>query len=264
MIINPNKIIETQAIKGTYRMEPNAFDFTADKVLAINSNMLYYSNNKANVIHRTRSEIKTHDDTSLLRVYGYSDDKTITPEGKKGWILSRGLSYDITSNVYVEVPEGMAAFIVGRSTGNRNGIIITSGLYDSGYKGHIGCTLHNHCGDTYLEEGTFIGQIVFMDADSAKLYAGGYNNAVGEHWTDAVSNQEPAVVTPEITPEPVVIEQIEAPEPVVIEPIETPAYTPEATPEPVIEPTPESEAPKIEVASGVPQEARSARPRRPK
>ena len=240
MIINPNKIIEKQAIKGTYRMEPNAFDFTADKVLAINSNMLYYSNNKANVIHRTRSEIKTHDDTSLLRVYGYSDDKTITPEGKKGWILSRGLSYDITSDVYVEVPEGMAAFIVGRSTGNRNGIIITSGLYDSGYKGHIGCTLHNNCGDTYLEEGTFIGQIVFMDASSAKLYAGGYNNAEGEHWTDAVANQEPATT----------------PEPVIIEPVATPVPTPEPTPTP--------EAPKIEVATAVPQETRSTRPRRPK
>jgi deoxycytidine triphosphate deaminase len=263
MIINPNTIIEKQAIKGPYRIEPNAFDFTADKILAIDSNMFYYSNNKQNVIHRTRSEIKSVDDNSLLRVYGHSDDKTITPEGKKGWILSRNLSYDVTSNVYVEVPEGMSAFIVGRSTGNRNGIVITSGLYDSGYKGHIGCTLHNHCGDTYLEEGTFIGQIVFMESDTAKLYAGGYNNAEGEHWTDAVANQTP-VATPEPTP------VVEVP----VEPVgsEAPVVTPEPTPvveevvvaPEVVTPVEPVATPAPVVSAAIPQDFRNVKPRRPK
>ena len=92
-------------------------------------------------------------------------------------------SYDGTSNIYLNLPENVAAQTIIRSTFNRNGIFLTSGLYDSGYKGHIGFALHNVAGYTKIEQGTRIGQIIFVRSESAGIYAGGYNHTEGTHYT---------------------------------------------------------------------------------
>ena len=65
-----------------------------------------------------------------------------------------------------------------RSSYSRMGIILSSGLYDPGFKGIGGCTLHNlSLLDRFIEEHSPIAQIVLYRADQASNYNGYYNNS---------------------------------------------------------------------------------------
>lgn len=91
---------------------------------------------------------------------------------------------DAMSNMFVTLPSGVAAMLIIRSTLSRNGIFLASGLYDSGFKGNCGFVLHNRGPKAYIAPGTRIGQIMFIRSeDSGIVYAGGYSNDQGKHWT---------------------------------------------------------------------------------
>jgi deoxycytidine triphosphate deaminase len=104
------------------------------------------------------------------------------------WYLEQNRCYDFTSNFYVNVPKGVAAELIIRSTLNRNGTFLTSGEYDSGFKGHIAGMLHIRGCKILLAPNTRIGQIKFIQSDSAGMYAGGYNHAHNTHWTATIPN----------------------------------------------------------------------------
>lgn len=105
------------------------------------------------------------------------------------WRLLNGQVYDFSSNFHVKLPAGVAAKLIIRSTLNRSGIFLTSGLYDSGFNGHVAGALRVSGGDFYLAPNTRIGQIEFVRSeDSGKLYAGGYNHEAGTHWTDPTTD----------------------------------------------------------------------------
>jgi deoxycytidine triphosphate deaminase len=91
----------------------------------------------------------------------------------RGWNLKAGNAYTMDSNFYVSVPEKTGASVIGRSTFNRNGILIRSSWYDSGFKGNIGATIY--CmRDCFIEEGTRVAQIIFEECDSKEMYDGQY------------------------------------------------------------------------------------------
>ena len=100
------------------------------------------------------------------------------------WVLQPHTSYDAMSSFYMDIPEGVAVDIIIRSTFNRNGVFITSGLYDTGYLGNMGFVIHNNSGYVFLAPNTRIGQIRFWESDSEGKYAGGYNTANGAHWNE--------------------------------------------------------------------------------
>lgn len=186
MLFNPEEIVERGIISGSFKIQTNAIDFTLDSLFGIDNQISYISNDKTQIEHQGRVKLPLLNANAVRRNYFLSstdDDKT------SGWLLSPNTSYDGTSEVYVEVPEGMAAFLIVRSTLNRNAIRLTSGLYDSGYKGHIGFVLHNGVGETFIEQGTCVGQICFIESKNAALYAGGYNNEKGQHWTEATQGK---------------------------------------------------------------------------
>lgn len=95
------------------------------------------------------------------------------------WDFQPNSIYDCLSSMHVTVPEGVAALLVARSTFVRNGLFIASGLYDSGFKGHVGFVLHNRGGTARVFTGTRVGQVVFVQADTAHMYAGGYSHDAG-------------------------------------------------------------------------------------
>jgi deoxycytidine triphosphate deaminase len=65
-----------------------------------------------------------------------------------------------------------------RSSLSRNGIFISSGVYDSGFKGIGGVTIYNFSDKTLnLLKGCRIAQMIVFKADSFKLYAGHYNES---------------------------------------------------------------------------------------
>lgn len=86
-----------------------------------------------------------------------------------------GGTYQIEFDHYVEIAEGEAGWIIPRSTLNRNGIFLTSGLYDSGFSNTIGAVLHNRSGVAFIAENTRVGQFVLANAETLKLYVGEYN-----------------------------------------------------------------------------------------
>lgn len=175
MFINPKVAIEKGWIKGikdpAKQVQPNAIDFTLDKVF-------WQDQRPARV-----SEVgKTMRD--LIEM----------PVSDAGfWTLAEQRVFDGTSDVYVDVPEGVAAILYTRSTFARNGVFIMSGLYDTGYKGNIGFTIYTPGGAIDIAPGTRIGQIAFIAAQNAGAYAGGYNHEAGQHWTQ----RESSVPTPD-------------------------------------------------------------------
>lgn len=172
MFINPKTAIENGWIKGitdtAKQVQPNAIDFTLDEVWTINPNLCAISE-------------------SGKQMRGGGKIEPVPARNGTGtfWHLEPGV-YDCLSDMYVEVPEGVAAQLVIRSTFARNGMFLMSGLYDSGFKGRIGFALHvpltrsSSAGfDTIIGIGTRVGQIIFIEAKSAGLYSGGYNHAAG-------------------------------------------------------------------------------------
>ncbi|MHA2402138.1 MAG: dCTP deaminase domain-containing protein, partial [Candidatus Kariarchaeaceae archaeon] len=143
----------------------NAIDFTADKAFDVADNDFYVSESSKLMRGGEPIEPRTTFYESTLRA---------------SWIIPGRSMIDCLSDMYVDLPEGVAAQLVIRSTLSRNGLLLTSGLYDSGFKGHIGFLLHNlHEHDAVVAHGTRVGQIIFVSSDSAGTYAGGYNHELG-------------------------------------------------------------------------------------
>lgn len=165
MLANPQFMVNSGFVKNLTdikkQIQPNAIDFTVDQI-----QMMYTQHCMIGEGHKE------------MRM-----QRPLDPEDG-WWKLSPSMQYDVSSNVYVEVPEGYAALLILRSTFVRNGMWLASGLYDSGFKGNIGAVLHT--GSTYptIEVGVRIGQIMFIESKSAGVYAGGYNTTDGTHWND--------------------------------------------------------------------------------
>ena len=162
MFINPQKAINEGWISGITnpekQVQPNAIDFTVDKVFNINDEESFAIDESGKVMKGS----------------------TLYEPESGGWLIEGRGMIDCLSDVYCDLPEGVAAMLVIRSTLARNGIMLVSGLYDSGFKGHIGFLLHNRSDSTaHFGCGTRVGQIIFVQADSAGVYAGGYNHDAG-------------------------------------------------------------------------------------
>lgn len=170
MIINPLKAIEEGWITGIAdpetQIQPNGIDFTADQAFRIHSHHPFYVGNDEKVM-RGAVEDATGD---------YWIGKTRVTNS---WRILNGGSLDILSNMYVDLPEDVAALLLPRSTLVRNGLFMSNGLFDSGFVGHLGSIIHNRLGVAYIERGVRVGQIVFVEAEAAKMYAGGYNHGEG-------------------------------------------------------------------------------------
>ena len=90
------------------------------------------------------------------------------------YILEPFKTFDILFNEYVKIPKDMCALIITRSSLNRMGAFVLSGVYDSGFENKIGCILRTHSTKIITEKDTRIAQIVFFKADSDSLYNGKY------------------------------------------------------------------------------------------
>lgn len=170
MLANPLEMIAMGFVKnlkdGAKQLQPNAIDFTVDSIQMIGNHVTY---NQCVIGESTKQ---------------MSDQVLIEPDEEGFYKLIPNKAYDISSDMYVEVPEGKAAILVLRSTFVRNGMTLASGLYDSGFKGNIGAVLHTNSCQPKVEKGVRIGQIIFIDSASVGVYAGGYNTKDGQHWKD--------------------------------------------------------------------------------
>lgn len=131
-------------------VQPNAVDLRLDRVFGIQQNMFCIDNESK--IHRGTVEINPIDD----------------------WFQLDPGTYEVTMENIVTVGEGEAGWVITRSTLNRNGVFLTSGLYDSGYNGIMAGALHVTSGPMRIKRGTRIGQFLLFKAETLHLYAGSY------------------------------------------------------------------------------------------
>jgi deoxycytidine triphosphate deaminase len=104
---------------------------------------------------------------------GHRGSVELQPDILGFWHLDPG-TYEVVMENIVEVGEGEAGWVITRSTLNRNGIFLTSGLYDSGYHGVMAGAMHVNCGQFSIQKGTRIGQFLLFKAESLHKYDGSY------------------------------------------------------------------------------------------
>lgn len=91
------------------------------------------------------------------------------------WHLNEG-SYEIIMENNIDVGDGEAGFVITRSTLNRNGVFLTSGLYDTGYNGVMAGVMHVNCGPMKIKPGTRVGQYLSWKAEALSSYDGDYGH----------------------------------------------------------------------------------------
>ena len=132
--------------------QPNAVDLRVKKIFTIHKASRFELGEGVKLHRRTSEEL---------------------PDKDGWWNLQRG-TYEIVMENVVSIEEGYAGFVITRSTLNRNGVFITSGLYDSGYHGVMAGCLHVRVGPMKLQKGTRVGQFLLFEAETLSLYNGSY------------------------------------------------------------------------------------------
>ena len=138
-------------------IQPNAVDLRIGKVFEISTNIFILTDEKKE--HRGSIELSTDLD-------GF-------------WTLAQGC-YEVIMENMIEVGENEAGWVITRSTLNRNGVHLTSGLYDTGYNGVMAGVMHVNCGAFRIKKGTRIGQYLNFQAENIGSYDGDYGKG-GEH-----------------------------------------------------------------------------------
>ena len=91
--------------------------------------------------------------------------------------LKHGEYKAVKLNEVVSVPADAFALMFSRSTFNRQGILITSTVFEPGWRGIPTVSIYNLSGaQCYISKDTRIIQIIFFRADAASVYNGQYQN----------------------------------------------------------------------------------------
>lgn len=141
------------AVQEDSDVQPNAVDLRLGKVFKITSNE--FTIDEEQKVHRGSVPVEPDDD-------GY-------------YHLEPG-EYEVIMENEICVGHGEAGFVITRSTLNRNGVFLTSGLYDSGYHGVMAGVMHVTCGPMKIKPGTRIGQYIMWDAE---MLGDGYDGDYG-------------------------------------------------------------------------------------
>ena len=135
------------------QIQPNAVDLRLAKLFRLLPTEFYISNERKQ--HRQQEEI--------------------FPDDLGEFFLEPNQSYQFDCLETVTIPTGYAGWLIARSTLNRNGIFITSGLYDSGFNNIVGGTMHVRAGPARILSHTRIAQFIYAEAETVGMYDGDYN-----------------------------------------------------------------------------------------
>ena len=165
MFLNPQTLLDKKIVtcslpelKLEEHVQQNGIDINCNSIFEFGEGMLTV----------------TKDKTDKLPLRQVTPSDVYFKNGSnEGWLLEKHVAYSFDSSFYVEIPEGMCGWIIGRSSFNRFGILVRSALYDSGFKGYVGGTIYcfNH---VKIEKDARIAQLVLCSAENAALYNGQY------------------------------------------------------------------------------------------
>ena len=140
-------------------VQPNAVDLRLGKVFKPNATP-FTLNADGSKEHRGSIEIK--------------------PDPIDGYFYLYPGTYEVVMENIVTIGPHEAGWVITRSTLNRNGIFLTSGLYDSGYSGMMAAAMHIFGDGIKIEPGSRIGQFLLFKSESIGTYEGSYG-AESEH-----------------------------------------------------------------------------------
>lgn len=149
-IMGPNSLSSLTNVQDG-DVQPNAVDLRLGKVFLIRPNTFII--NEQDKTHRGSIELQPDND---------------------GWYTLREGHYEVVMENIINVGEGEAGWVITRSTLNRNGVFLTSGLYDSGYHGVMAGVMHVSVGPMKIQRGTRIGQYLSFNAEALHKYDGSY------------------------------------------------------------------------------------------
>lgn len=132
-------------------VQPNAVDLRVGKIFLIRPKTFTISEDEK--VHRGSVELRPN---------------------AEGWFVLEAGSYEVVMDHIITVGEGEAGWVITRSTLNRNGVFLTSGLYDTGYEGVMAAVMHVTCGPMRIKQGTRIGQYISMKSENIGKYEGSY------------------------------------------------------------------------------------------
>lgn len=134
-------------------VQPNAVDLRVAKILLIEPNTFEIDETKK--VHRGSAELITDEDDYYHLQPGH---------------------YEVVMENNIKVGYNEAGWVITRSTLNRNGVFLTSGLYDTGYEGVMAACMHVSVGPMKIKKGTRIGQYLCFDAQALSSYDGDYGS----------------------------------------------------------------------------------------
>lgn len=167
MFTHPGSIPNTVTNLDNKCIQMNAVDIRVAKFSVIDYYDMLYSEHSNQIFEISEDETK--------HKYKASIEPELDSNGKKFWVLPKG-AYEFDSIHYVTVPKGYCGYLVTRSSLNRNGILIHSGVFDAGFRGFIGGTLYNFGGMIKVYENTRICQFLMGQAETVKMYDGQYQD----------------------------------------------------------------------------------------
>ena len=87
--------------------------------------------------------------------------------------IKHGESVNVSFNETIKLPIDVFSTFYQRSSFSRKGVFMTTGVYDPGYEGSIGCTIYNMSGeDLSIPPDHRVGQMLFWKAEAAGEYKG--------------------------------------------------------------------------------------------
>jgi deoxycytidine triphosphate deaminase len=131
--------------------QPNAVDLRLGKIYKMRNNEFVISEDEKR--HRGTEEIQPDE---------------------HGWFTLPEGTYEVVMENIVHVGPDEAGWVITRSTLNRNGLFITSGLYDSKYHGVMAGALHVRGGPARIKKGTRVAQFLLFKAEALSAYNGSY------------------------------------------------------------------------------------------
>lgn len=134
-------------------VQPNAVDLRLGKVFWISSNEFVIDEEQK--VHRGTVEVMTDE---------------------QGYYRLQPGHYEVVMDNKITVGDGEAGWVITRSTLNRNGVFLTSGLYDTGYSGVMAGVMHVTIGPMRIKRSTRIGQYLSFKAESLHKYDGDYGD----------------------------------------------------------------------------------------
>lgn len=132
-------------------IQPNAVDLRLDKLFFIKPELFLIDEDQKK--HRGTLEIE--------------------PDQNGYFQLDVG-HYEVVMENIINVGKDEAGWVITRSTLNRNGVFLTSGLYDTGYHGVMAGVMHVSVAPMKIKRGTRIGQYLSFNAESLSSYDGSY------------------------------------------------------------------------------------------